>query len=276
MHPSAMKFGKNFFDIYLNDSIKRTIVDVGSQNINGSLRDCAPTYCQYIGLDFCAGLGVDLVIENPYQLPLDDGTVDAIVCSSVFEHSDFFWELFLEMLRILKPDGLIYLNVPSNGFIHQYPVDSWRFYPDAGLSLVRWAHRKGYSVSLLESFIGGSSFQSAEEDYWQDFVAIFCKNSNYTTNFKNRINRQIEGLSNVHCDGQLVPSTASYYPADYLLFLNKDKQIDLLAKQLTNSNLTISALHSSASWRLTAPLRFFSGLIKQYWSNLSISIKSER
>ena len=32
-------------------------------------------------------------------------------------------------------DWLFYLNAPSNGEFHRYPVDCWRFYPDAGGAL---------------------------------------------------------------------------------------------------------------------------------------------
>src|SRR3546814_14106854 len=74
--------------------------------------------------------------------------------SSCMEHSEFFWVLFLEMLRIVKPSGLIYLNVPSNGSFHRYPVDCWRFSPDSGSAHAKWGKHNGYPVALLEAFIG--------------------------------------------------------------------------------------------------------------------------
>jgi SAM-dependent methyltransferase len=71
-----------------------------------------------------------------YKLPFADGSVDVVLSSSCFEHSEFFWLLFLEILRVLRPEGLFYLNAPSNGPFHRYPVDCWRFYPDSGNALV--------------------------------------------------------------------------------------------------------------------------------------------
>jgi SAM-dependent methyltransferase len=148
MHNTAMQHGKLFFDTYVDDRADLTIVDIGAQDVNGSLRTVAPANCKYVGVDFAEGKGVDVIIDDPYALPFDDATIDVCVSSSCFEHSEFFWLSFLEVLRILKPEGLLYLNVPSNGYFHQYPVDCWRFYPDSGRALQNWARaRRVHEVS---------------------------------------------------------------------------------------------------------------------------------
>ena len=146
------------------------MLDIGAQDVNGSLRPLVPEGCRYIGLDFEAGPGVDLVLDDPYRLPFDAGSVDTVVSSSCFEHVEFFWLMFNEVLRVLKPNGLFYLNVPSNGEFHRYPVDCWRFYPDAGMALVNWAHRAGYKPVLLESFTTRQRL-----DIWNDFVSVYLK-----------------------------------------------------------------------------------------------------
>ena len=48
-------------------------------------------------------------------MPFKDNSIDIVVSISVFEHVEFFWETYLEMLRILKPNGLLFINAPSNG-----------------------------------------------------------------------------------------------------------------------------------------------------------------
>ena len=144
------------------------VVDLGSQDVNGSIRSVCPKGVQYVGLDFIDAPGVDIVLTDPYKLPLQDSSVDIVVSSSCFEHSEMFWVVFIEILRILKPGGLFYLNVPTSGSFHQYPVDCWRFYPDSGKALVSWGKRNNCEVELLESYtqVGGM---------WQDFVAVFVK-----------------------------------------------------------------------------------------------------
>ena len=151
MHPSAMANARAFFDCYFpgisSDAVK--VVEIGSQNVNGSIREVCPKSYEYIGLDFQEAPGVDIVLTDPYVLPLEDESVDVVVSSSCFEHSEMFWLVFIEILRVLKPHGLFYLNAPSNGVYHRHPVDCWRFYPDSGKALVTWARRSGISAVLL-------------------------------------------------------------------------------------------------------------------------------
>jgi len=184
MHDIAMKHGAAFFNTYLSNAKNLTIVDVGAQNVWGSLRSVAPPNNKYIGVDFLKAKGVDVVITDPYSLPFEDESVDVVVSSSCFEHSEFFWLLFNEILRILKPTGLLYINVPSNGSFHRYPVDCWRFYPDSGVALQNWGKRSGYNCALLESFVG---IRKNKADVWNDFVAIFVKDEKNSAKYISRI-----------------------------------------------------------------------------------------
>lgn len=191
MHPSAMENGRLFFETYVRRLGQATVVEIGSQDVNGSLRDVCPPNTKYIGLDFQEAKGVDVLLTDPYSLPFEDESVDVVVSSSCLEHSEMFWLVFTEVLRILKPDGLFYLNVPSNGSFHRYPVDCWRFYPDAGDALVSWGKRCGYRPALLESYVGA---QDAGE--WNDFVAIFVKDESQATLHPYRIASQKTDLEN--------------------------------------------------------------------------------
>lgn len=185
MHPTAMQNCKDFFECYApanrsGDGVN--VFDIGSQNVNGSLKEVCPASYRYVGVDFVAGAGVDVVLEDPYKLPFSSDATDIVLSSSCFEHAEMFWILFLEILRILKPGGLFYLNVPSNGDFHRWPVDCWRFYPDSGRALVKWAQRNGISAALLESY---TSTQIG--DQWNDYVAVFVKEESYADRHPDRI-----------------------------------------------------------------------------------------
>lgn len=173
MHPSALANARRFFEAYFAEGTAgRDLLEIGAMDVNGSLRDACPPGARYIGADLSPGKGVDVVLEDPYRLPFGDATMDACIASSVLEHTEFFWLLFEEVLRVLKPEGLFYLNVPSNGPFHRHPVDCWRFYPDSGRALVAWGRRRGFDPALLESYV---SWQQA--DRWNDFVAVFVRES---------------------------------------------------------------------------------------------------
>lgn len=182
MHPSAMDNARLFFESYVGTSRPATVMDLGSQDVNGSLRSLCPANVTYTGVDFVKGRNVDVVLQDAYVFPFEDDSFDYVICSSVFEHSEFFWVLLLEVLRVLKRTGVFYLNVPSNGMFHRFPVDCWRFYPDSGNALVRWANRNGHDACLLESFIGQQG-----TDYWNDFVAVILKDRASLQDHVNRI-----------------------------------------------------------------------------------------
>jgi SAM-dependent methyltransferase len=180
MHKSAMDTGRLFFERYVAEPC--TIAEIGSLDVNGSFRQFAPEGSRYIGLDFARGEGVDVILSDPYKLPLEDQSVDVCVSSSCLEHSEFFWLTFLEMVRVLRPGGLLYFSAPSNSQFHRHPVDCWRFYPDSGLALQKWAQRNGYDLLLLESFTGRQNWE-----LWNDFVAVFVVDERFATAHADRI-----------------------------------------------------------------------------------------
>ncbi len=167
------------------------MIEVGSRNLNGSLRSVMPAGWTYTGVDFEPGHGVDVVLDDPYVLPFADASIDVVVSSSCFEHAEFFWLSFLEIVRVLRPAGLLYLNVPSNGDFHRHPVDCWRFYPDSGHALQNWARRNGYQTVLLEGFTG-----LRDVEPWADTVLIFIKDGAHADRFPGRIQDHFTQLSN--------------------------------------------------------------------------------
>lgn len=193
MHISSLKYGKLFFDNYLHGT-DLVIVDIGSLNVNGTIKTALPDGHKYLGVDMMEGDNVDIVVDDPYILPFEDNTIDVIVSTSCFEHCEFFWVLFLEISRVLKPGGLFYLNAPSNGRFHRYPCDYWRFYPDSGSALQNWAKRNNYDIVLLESFIGNQTKNSNEK--WNDYVAIFLKDKSYVDRYPKRIQTEFTDFTN--------------------------------------------------------------------------------
>ncbi len=152
MHPSAYTNAEKFANKYLanlkNEELK--IVDIGSMDINGTLK---PIFAQgkwkYTGADLGAGKNVDVVIIDPYKHPFADSTFDVVISSSCLEHDPAFWVTFQEMVRIIKPQGYIYICTPFNARVHKNPIDCWRFYPDAYLALSKWCPQ----AKLIETYI---------------------------------------------------------------------------------------------------------------------------
>lgn len=169
MHQSSLEHIHNLVRQHLDRKASLTVMDIGSYDVNGSYKQFfdAPGWT-YTGVDLAAGPNVDVVLSSPYRLPFQSHSVDVIVSGQAFEHVEFFWLTWLEMTRVLKPGGLIFLVAPSRGPEHRYPQDCWRFYPD------------GYRA--LASF-GGLELVSANTDWephadefsapWGDTVGVF-------------------------------------------------------------------------------------------------------
>lgn len=192
MHASALANGKRFFDCYMQGVTEPLILEIGSCDVNGGLRYVAPQSGNYIGVDVTPGDGVDLVLTDPYRLPWGAGTFDAVVSSSVFEHTSMFWLTIIECMRVLKKTGVLYVNAPSNGAYHRYPVDCWRFYPDAGLAMVEWCRRELMRPVLLESYIS----HQQDGDHWNDFVCVISRDESEAHKHTKRMAHTFRDWSN--------------------------------------------------------------------------------
>lgn len=112
------------------------VLDVGGADYNGSYRPMLVRIgADYTAVDISDGEGVDVVMGSPDHLPFDDGAFDFVICGQTFEHSARFWSLFAEMVRVCNDRGMILVSAPSEGVVHRYPVDYYRFFPDSLIAL---------------------------------------------------------------------------------------------------------------------------------------------
>jgi hypothetical protein len=58
------------------------VVEIGSHDVNGSIGAACPVSFEYVGVDFAEGKGVDVVLDDPYRLPLEFESMDVVVSSS--------------------------------------------------------------------------------------------------------------------------------------------------------------------------------------------------
>jgi SAM-dependent methyltransferase len=80
-----------------------------------------------IGLDIYDGPGVDIVVEPDRRWPIDDASVDCILCNEVLEHVADRKHVTGEIARVLKPGGLLLVTVPFIYPVHGWPHDYVRF-----------------------------------------------------------------------------------------------------------------------------------------------------
>src|SRR5690242_14807098 len=121
MHDSVMKWVKQV--VSKIDLTGKTVLEVGSYNVNGSVRPLFESAKEYIGVDFRPGPGVDYVMNaHDLNFPIHyfkivtDGLFDVVISTEMLEHDSEFWRSLSEMGRVLRPGGYLILTARGNGF----------------------------------------------------------------------------------------------------------------------------------------------------------------
>lgn len=87
-----------------------------------------------VTVDAVAAGEVDIV-GSIHKLPLVDDSFDCIFCTGTLEHVQDPWQAVRELHRVLKPGGIVHIDVPFIQGYHADPTDYWRFTID-GLKLL--------------------------------------------------------------------------------------------------------------------------------------------
>lgn len=117
--------------LHAQDLSGRSVLDVGSLDVNGTYRPLVEERGGiYTGLDLEPGPNVDIVSLDPYQYPIPDGTYDVVISGSTMEHVQAIWLWIPELVRVLRPGGMLAIVTHWQFQEHRYPVDCWRIMPD--------------------------------------------------------------------------------------------------------------------------------------------------
>jgi SAM-dependent methyltransferase len=109
----------------------KKIIEVGSYDINGSLRNIYETWNpkEYIGVDIEPGPGVDIVCSAEDIIDkFGENSFDIVISTELLEHIKSWRMIISNLKNICKPNGIIIITTRSKGFpYHGYPYDFWRF-----------------------------------------------------------------------------------------------------------------------------------------------------
>lgn len=148
MHQSVYNFVRDVAVPSIRPMEGLRVLEVGSLDVNGTVRDLFEGCDEYIGIDIQRGPGVDAVCSshNMRVLARPIGTevwgvwdgafvevvksdyFDVLVSTEVLEHDPAFWESFAQYNRVLKPGGWLIVTCRGIDFPkHDYPSDYYRF-----------------------------------------------------------------------------------------------------------------------------------------------------
>ena len=124
------------------------VLEVGSYNVNGSVRELLPIT---IGVDKREGPGVDRQVNASDLIAEFPEPFDCVVSCDALEHIEDWRAAMVNMWGVLKDGGILFLTManPKKG-VHGYPHDYWRFPLDDFCRLFG-------ENAILDTFQGGPS-----------------------------------------------------------------------------------------------------------------------
>ena len=197
------------------------ILDAGAGNTNKKkycehLEYISQDIAQYVGTENTGGLHtgevdyskLDLVCDIT-DIPLEDSSLDAIMCIEVIEHVEDPLLAFKEFSRLLKKEGLLILTAPFNSLTHYAP-----YHYSTGFSKYYYQkHLPNYNFEIVEIRPNGNYYEyfaqetrrlsqvSKEYSNVKNLSPIFYLSRFYLLNFLKRQSKKDTNSEDLLCFG---------------------------------------------------------------------------
>ena len=133
-----------------------------------------------------------IVVANAEDMTrvIENNSQDIVMAIELLEHTEHFWKVVNETIRICKVGGYIFITVPSYQYPkHEYPIDLWRigektlssFFPKSSFEIIhiekegnsQFPRRTMILVKKISEFKASYSLPEGGKTDWQTGLTIF-------------------------------------------------------------------------------------------------------
>jgi hypothetical protein len=134
---------------YLETESLGSVLDIGGRARSGILRSESLKQRTTTVIDILPDKGVD-VVGDAHRLSeyFPNSSFDACMCISVFEHIIMPWVVVIEMNKILKTGGIVFIATHQSIGMHDIPCDHYRYSDTAWHGLLN--KDTGYEIIKTE------------------------------------------------------------------------------------------------------------------------------
>ncbi len=207
-HPFHQPYGRDPYHRMFATFIQKvreigdgSILEIGSRARSGNVyTGFIPSTMKYIGLDVVNGPNVN-VVGDAHQLSryFDSSTFDAAFSIAVFEHLLMPWKVAIELNKVMKKDGILFISTHQTFPLHDEPWDFWRYSDRAwhglfneytGFEVVDAA--MGERAYIVGSFLNGMTYRLDEQPAYMASTVICRKIGNCTLEWPVELDRVIQ------------------------------------------------------------------------------------
>ena len=293
-HPEQQKFFEQLaicFPDHFIDNVN--VLEIGSQDINGTVRDYFQPAANYLGLDLGIAKGVDWTIPGEL-IELPDQWARVCISTECFEHAATWPQILLNMIRITQENGLLILSIAGHGRAGHGTLDSdlesspWTtsYYknlgPDDITEKIRLGHyfkRHGFQVNSEagDTYFWGirsAGCVNTFDDGWQSPLDRLARAQGQLSQAVNRhnemkaqlkraeealVNRQNEMKAQLKRAEEALETCQQKFEAiqvEIQLKIQQSQQkTSVMEESIRALEQEVYGLKNSRIWRLTAPLR---------------------
>lgn len=278
-HPEQQRFFEQLAILFPDHFIdKINVLEIGSQDINGTVRDFFHSDANYLGLDLGMAKGVDWTIPGEL-VELPDQWARVCISTECFEHAAGWAQILLNMIRITQENGLLILSIAGHGRASHGTVDSdvesspmtTSYYknlgPDDITQKIRLGHyfkRHGFQVNSEAGDTYFWGIRSAArvntfDDGWQsplDRLARAQGQLSQAVNRHNEMKAQLKQAEDALEQAEkALEACQQELETSQVAFQQSQQQQSLMKESIRALEQEVHELKNSRIWKMTAPLR---------------------